>query len=283
MKQTFQMECMEHLLKWEKKINWPTHDDIIKHPLITQFMREILIDWLVDIHKHFHLHEESLYWTVHIIDLFMVSPQAQTISQEKYQLIGCTAIWLASKMEDEYMIDAKHLVNMSRNSFTILDVLQMEEQMIQYLDYQLPFVSVYQMIYELFIIQSAPKMVHCATIYISQLALCKANMCSYIPSVQAVACIMLGYWLVYHRSNEFQEIKTFQALLDKFPLLNKYVDPCVLLPCLKCLYAILTINKQTLNCLPYPPRPMKRFAVRRKFSKDNWCNVSKIPHVQLLE
>ncbi len=55
------------------------------------------IDWLVDIHAKFRLLPETLYLAVNIIDRFL---SRRTISLSKLQLIGVTAMFIASKYEE---------------------------------------------------------------------------------------------------------------------------------------------------------------------------------------
>ncbi len=61
---------------------------------VTDKMRQILIDWLVDVHQSFQLKEETL----HLAVLYLEEFQSQRIiSKENYQLVGITCLWIASK------------------------------------------------------------------------------------------------------------------------------------------------------------------------------------------
>ena len=62
-------------------------------------MREILIDWLVEVHLKFKLHQETLFLTVNIIDRFL---SLRPIQRNKLQLVGCTAMLIAAKYEEIY-------------------------------------------------------------------------------------------------------------------------------------------------------------------------------------
>nr|GFB39174.1 G2/mitotic-specific cyclin-2-like [Tanacetum cinerariifolium] len=64
---------------------------------ITERMRGILIDWLVEVHYKFELMEETLYLTVNLIDRFL---ERQPIARKKLQLVGVTAMLLACKYEE---------------------------------------------------------------------------------------------------------------------------------------------------------------------------------------
>src|SRR5690606_17026459 len=66
---------------------------------INEKMRAILIDWLVDVHLKFKLLPDTLFLTVNIIDRYLETTQ---VSRQKFQLIGVTAMLIASKYEEIY-------------------------------------------------------------------------------------------------------------------------------------------------------------------------------------
>jgi hypothetical protein len=47
-------------------------------PAITENMRAILMDWLIEIHNKFQFRHESLYITKHIIDNFLSENMIET-------------------------------------------------------------------------------------------------------------------------------------------------------------------------------------------------------------
>ena len=57
-------------------------------------MREILIDWLTDVHSTFQLKEQTLHLALGYLNEF----EAKAIfTKEEYQLVGITCLWIASK------------------------------------------------------------------------------------------------------------------------------------------------------------------------------------------
>ena len=62
-------------------------------------MRAILIDWLVEVHLKFKLMPETLYLTINLIDRYL---EKETIMRNKLQLVGVTAMFIASKYEEIY-------------------------------------------------------------------------------------------------------------------------------------------------------------------------------------
>uniref|UniRef100_A0A8C0QUX6 G2/mitotic-specific cyclin-B1 n=1 Tax=Canis lupus dingo TaxID=286419 RepID=A0A8C0QUX6_CANLU len=66
---------------------------------VTGNMRAILIDWLVQVQMKFRLLQETMYMTLSIIDRFM---QNNCVPKKMLQLVGVTAMFIASKYEEMY-------------------------------------------------------------------------------------------------------------------------------------------------------------------------------------
>ena len=64
-------------------------------------MRAVLIDWLVDVHLQFSMLQETLYLTVAILDRFL-QRSAKDIQRKSLQLVGVSAMFIASKYEEMY-------------------------------------------------------------------------------------------------------------------------------------------------------------------------------------
>ncbi len=64
-------------------------------PDITEVMRSILVDWMVEVQESFELNHETLYTGVKMIDLYLSTVQ---VKKEELQLIGATACLIACKV-----------------------------------------------------------------------------------------------------------------------------------------------------------------------------------------
>lgn len=62
-------------------------------------MWAILIDWLVEVHLKFKLVPETLYLTVNLIDRYL---ERVEVMRDRLQLVGVTAMLIASKYEEIY-------------------------------------------------------------------------------------------------------------------------------------------------------------------------------------
>ena len=83
-------------------------------------MRSILIDWLIEVHLKFKLLTETLFVTVAIIDRFL---ERQNVTKAKLQLVGVTALLIASKYEEIYPPEMKDFVFITDKAYTKQDVI----------------------------------------------------------------------------------------------------------------------------------------------------------------
>ena len=64
---------------------------------ITWEMRQTLVDWLLQVHLRYHMLPGTLWIAINIIDRFLTKC---VVSMAKLQLVGVTAIFIASKYEE---------------------------------------------------------------------------------------------------------------------------------------------------------------------------------------
>ncbi|NXK52529.1 CCNB1 protein, partial [Chauna torquata] len=101
---------------------------------ITGNMRAILIDWLVQVQMKFRLLQETLYLTVAIIDRFL---QDNAVSKKMLQLVGVTAMFIASKYEEMFPPQIGDFVFVTDDTYTTSQIRQMEMEILQALDFGL--------------------------------------------------------------------------------------------------------------------------------------------------
>ncbi len=63
---------------------------------VTEKMRQILIDWMIDVHDSFELKEQTLHLALKYLSDYSA---LREITKEDYQLVGITCLWIASKYE----------------------------------------------------------------------------------------------------------------------------------------------------------------------------------------
>lgn len=94
---------------------------------VTPSMRFTLIDWLSQIHLKLKMHTETLFLTVSLIDRYL---SKNMIPSDCFQLLGCTALFVAMKIEESTVIPISDLVYYSGECFTAEKMKQMEVELI---------------------------------------------------------------------------------------------------------------------------------------------------------
>ncbi|KZV74609.1 hypothetical protein PENSPDRAFT_572801 [Peniophora sp. CONT] len=100
---------------------------------ITWAMRQTLVDWLVQVHLRYHMLPETLWIAINIIDRFLTH---RVVSLEKLQLVGVTAMFIASKYEEVLAPSADEFVFMTENAFSKKEILKGERIILMTLDFK---------------------------------------------------------------------------------------------------------------------------------------------------
>jgi hypothetical protein len=125
-------DILENLIKEEKNIiniN-PNYFEFQKE--INRSMRSILIDWLIDVHNKLNFKEETLYITIYIIDSFL---SKKKIERKRFQLLGTTALLIATKLNEIYCRRIIDYVLITDNAYTKDDIKRMEEEIVKTLNF----------------------------------------------------------------------------------------------------------------------------------------------------
>ncbi|KAI9720967.1 MAG: hypothetical protein M1828_005439 [Chrysothrix sp. TS-e1954] len=97
-------------------------------------MRSVLMDWLVQVHHRFGLLPETLFLCANLVDRFL---SCKVVSLGKLQLVGATAIFIASKYEEINCPSIQEIVYMVDNGYTIDEILKAERFMLSMLQFEL--------------------------------------------------------------------------------------------------------------------------------------------------
>ena len=103
---------------------------------INHRMRAILIDWLIDVHLKYKMVPQTMYISVNLIDRFLSINETSRI---KLQLVGVTAMFIASKYEEIYPPELKDFVYITDNAYVKSEVLDMESKMLNCLNFDITF------------------------------------------------------------------------------------------------------------------------------------------------
>ncbi|XP_062326817.1 G2/mitotic-specific cyclin-B2 isoform X1 [Osmerus eperlanus] len=160
---------------------------------INERMRALLIDWLIQVHSRFQLLQETLYLTVAILDRFL---QIQPVSRKKLQLVGVTAMLVASKYEEMYSPEVGDFAYITDNAFTKVQILEMEEMILRCLKFELGRPLPLHFLRRASKAGNADAEKHTLAKYLMELTLLDYDMVHYHPSEIAAASLCLSQLLL---------------------------------------------------------------------------------------
>lgn len=152
-------------------------------------MRAILIDWLIDVHLKFKLAPETLFLAVSLLDRFLSKHQVQ---REKFQLLGISCLFLASKYEDIYPPDLKECLFVTENSYSKDEFLKLEGEILTAANFQIKNPTPLVFLERFHRILGADRRMYCLARYLIELALIDFKFLRYLPSNIAVSALYLA-------------------------------------------------------------------------------------------
>ncbi|KAE9621330.1 hypothetical protein Lal_00023623 [Lupinus albus] len=173
----------------------PNFMETVQHD-ITQSMRGILVDWLVEVSEEYKLGLDTLYLSVYLIDWFL---SKRYLERQRLQLLGVTCMLIASKYEE---INAPHIEDfcfITDNTYSKSEVLTMESQVLKLSEYKLfapttitflrRFLHAAQASYK------SPNLeLEYLASYIAELALMDYGFLNFLPSIIAASAVFLARW-----------------------------------------------------------------------------------------
>jgi len=120
-------DIYQYLLNYEAILSVPKN--YLQDKKFSYKLRTVLVDWLVQVNHRFQLMQETLYTTVDVLDRYLAV--ADDVEKKNLQLVGVTAMHIASKYEEMYAPELTDYVYVSDNSITKEQVIQMEMKMLK--------------------------------------------------------------------------------------------------------------------------------------------------------
>ena len=132
-------DILYNLLQEEKDMKLKIDSDYFKtQPEINEKMRAILIDWLIDVNNKFNFTEETLYLAINIIDTYL---SLKKIKRCNLQLLGVTALFISCKQNEIIFRRLKEYAYITDNAYNEQDILNMENDIFQTLEFNILFPS----------------------------------------------------------------------------------------------------------------------------------------------
>lgn len=111
----------------------PSSRYLRKQTDISSEMRYILIDWLADVTVEYDLSLECLHLAVSIVDRTLSMVYCPRL---KLQLVGATAIMIATKFEEIFPPELKEFVYITDETYTAVQILRMEKVILNTLRFE---------------------------------------------------------------------------------------------------------------------------------------------------
>ncbi|KAF7143083.1 hypothetical protein RHSIM_Rhsim05G0047700 [Rhododendron simsii] len=183
---------------------------------INEKMRAILIHWLIEVHYKFKLMEETLFLTVNLIDRFL---ECETVVRKKLQLVGVTALLLACKYEEISVPLVDDLIFISDQSYTRKEILQMEKEMVNALQFNMSVPTPYVFMRRFLKAAQADNKLEALSFFIVELALVEYEMLKFPPSMLAAAAIFTAQCSL-HRSKQWTKATEWHTTYTEDQLMD---------------------------------------------------------------
>merc|ERR1719383_699102 len=103
---------------------------------ITEAMRGILVDWLVEVQESFELNHETLYTAVKLTDLYLSKKQ---VKKEDLQLVGATAALIACKIDERLPPLVDDFLYVCDDAYTRDELMKLERKMLNVVGFDLGY------------------------------------------------------------------------------------------------------------------------------------------------
>jgi len=116
---------------------WKTMDDVQQE--VTQQMRGILVDWLIEVADEYSLKSQTLFLTVNYVDRVL---ESLPIARSTLQLVGVCCMLLACKYEEIYAPLVEDFVYITDNTYSREEILRCELVVLDTLKFDLTVVTI---------------------------------------------------------------------------------------------------------------------------------------------
>lgn len=167
-------------------------------------MRNVLVDWMIEVSEEYKLQPETLLLSVSYMDRFLSKNESAHLRRSKLQLVGVTSLLIAAKYEEIYIPNIEDFVYITDFTYSREEILNMEWWILHTLFYDLaqpttraflPYLLKNNHtsgceIYEMLLASL------CA--YLAELILLDYDaVCLYLPSVVACSSVLLANYILF--------------------------------------------------------------------------------------
>ena len=246
-------EIYKHMM--EKEAQNPVDPGYMaRQPHINSRMRAILVDWMLEVSYKFKLVAETYFLAISIVDRYL---QRRVVARANLQLVGVTALLVASKTEEVYSVALADLVYITDDAYTAEQIIVFERELLCGIEWDVTVPYPIQFLRRCSKALSNDSIAHTVAKYLVELAAVDYGMLKYAPSLVAAGAAYLARRMTNKR-NPWTPTAVFYTgyTLEQ------------ILPCAR------DINNLVLN-----PNP-KLKAVRTKFASQKFGKVSMLSGIE---
>eukprot|EP01105_Mastigella_eilhardi_P020961 TRINITY_DN5034_c0_g2_i2.p1 TRINITY_DN5034_c0_g2~~TRINITY_DN5034_c0_g2_i2.p1 ORF type:complete len:441 (+),score=137.26 TRINITY_DN5034_c0_g2_i2:161-1483(+) len=151
-------------------------------------MRGILVDWMAEVHLKFKLLNETLFLSVLIVDKYLAHHE---VPRQQLQLLGVTAMLIASKVEEIYAVAVNDLVFICDKACSAKEIRTFERKVLRDIGWQLNTPSPLYFLRRFSKAGRADSTMHTMSKYLIELSLLDYQLLEHLPSQVAAAAVYL--------------------------------------------------------------------------------------------
>ena len=223
-----------------------------KQKQVDSKMREVLVDWLIEVHNRYKMRHETIFLATRLIDKYL---SVKTIEYDKFQLLGTASLMIAAKYEEIYPPKVKDFVYICANAYSRTDVLEMEAKILRIVNFDLVFptsVQFFGFFQKMFSFENTIKNL---TFYILYGSLISQNFTQKNPRLLAYSAVIMAN----KAFKNYEGIKKFKACIPE-----NFKDSEVNLCIFQIYNMLLSMKKSELS------------ALKTKFSSEKFGNIAQI-------
>lgn len=241
-----------HLIASENKCSIKEDYFKKKQKQVDNKMREVLIDWLIEVHNRYRMRDETIFLAVRLIDKYL---SLKSIEYNRFQLLGTSSLMIAAKYEEIYPPKVKDFVYICANAYTRRDVLDMESEILRMMNFDLVFPTSIQFFGFLQKIYNFDKMIKHFVHYILYGSLIFNSFIQSNPRLLAYSSVIMAN----KAFKNYEGIKRFKQTLG-YEFKDSDVNYCIF----QIYNMLLDLKKSELT------------ALRTRFSTDKYLNIAQI-------
>ncbi|KYN44443.1 G2/mitotic-specific cyclin-B3, partial [Trachymyrmex septentrionalis] len=128
----YAMDIFEYLK--EREHLFPISDYMDRQVCLSQWMRALLVDWMVEVQESFELNHETLYLAVKLVDLYLTK---MTVGKETLQLLGAASLFIASKFDERIPPMVEDFLYICDGAYTQRELIKMEMNVLKVVNFDL--------------------------------------------------------------------------------------------------------------------------------------------------